>query len=138
MTDFRDIIERLERATGGDRELDADIDVALFGGETVWKQANYTMEMYPASRRASKAHVGGFANEHVPAVSSSIDAAVALIDRLKPGSTMDLWFGPKEQHVVLMPPDADEPEFRARSASRPIAILLGLFRAISTKETGDG
>ena len=79
------LLSRLQGLTAPDREVDAEIDTTLFGGETVWKQANGTMEMYPASRRASKTHIGGFANEHVPPVTASLDATVALCERVLPG-----------------------------------------------------
>jgi hypothetical protein len=80
---------------GPDRELDAAIDVAMFGGETIWKTANYTMERYPASRRPSAAHLGGFVNDHVPLVTSSVDAALALIPKGWALSDMhDEHFGP--------------------------------------------
>lgn len=85
MSGIADLIDRMEKLEGPDREVDADLDVALFGGETVWKQANYTMESYPASRRLSKYHVGGFANEHVPIYTASLDAAAALVERVLPG-----------------------------------------------------
>lgn len=86
MAKLSELIDRVEKATGPDRDLDAEIDVALFGGETVWKQANYTMESYPASRRPSKQHVGGFANEHVPPYTASLDAVVALVEKELPGA----------------------------------------------------
>ena len=54
MSDLTELLERVRRAPGPDRELDAEIDIALFGGETVWKQANYTMDMHPSSKRQQK------------------------------------------------------------------------------------
>ena len=101
-----EIIERLEKAEGPDRELDADIDIFLFGGETVWKQANYTMEMYPASRRASKNHVGGFANEHVPLYTASLDSAIALVERTLPGWGFYLRSDKEGNGCGLVYPDA--------------------------------
>lgn len=82
---LRALQERVRSAEGADIELDAAIDVTIFGGETVWKTTRYTMEQYPASRRPSLNHVGGFANEYVPRVTSSIDACVALIEKVLPG-----------------------------------------------------
>lgn len=85
------LLERVEKATDDlDRELDAGIDIAMFGGETIWKQANYTMEMYPASRRPSKNHLGGFAHEHVPHFTSSVDAALTLVMQKLPGAEYTL------------------------------------------------
>jgi hypothetical protein len=82
-----DIVDRLKKLDGPDRETDAEIDVLVFGGVTVWKTANYTMEQYPASSRANPNYVGGFANEHVPRYTASIDDAIGLVNRALPGWT---------------------------------------------------
>ena len=76
---LREVIERLELATGPDRELDAEIAVSVEPGEIVWLQANYTMEQYPAIKRARSHYIGGFAKEGVPSYTSSIDAALTLV-----------------------------------------------------------
>jgi hypothetical protein len=73
------LAERVECASGPDRELDAEIAAACYGGEIVWKTANHTMEQYPARRHASTMHVGGFCNAYVPTYTSSIDAAASLV-----------------------------------------------------------
>jgi hypothetical protein len=79
----RDILEallaRVVDETEPDRELDAEIAVALFGGEIVWKTANWTMESYPARRIQDAAYRGGFANTFVLAYTHSLDAARTLI-----------------------------------------------------------
>lgn len=75
---MKDLIERIEKAEAGSRELDAEIAVALYGGEIIWKQANYTMEVYPARRAPSPNHVGGFANNPVEYFTTSVDAALTL------------------------------------------------------------
>jgi hypothetical protein len=79
MSTLLELADRCEKATGPDRELDCEIVVAVGGGEIVWKQANYTMEAYPAHRVPSANHLGGFANEPVPAFSASLDAAMQLV-----------------------------------------------------------
>jgi len=75
------LAERCERAEGPDRELDAEIAVAVLGGEIVWKTANYTMEQYPARRYASEDHIGGYGNAPVEQYSASLDAAMALVPK---------------------------------------------------------
>ena len=74
-----ELAARIERAEGPDRALDAEIAVAVYGGEIVWKMTNYTMESYPARRYASAQHVGGYGNDHVPEYTASIDAAMQLV-----------------------------------------------------------
>lgn len=76
--------ERVAELEESDRELDADIEAALFGGEVCWSTANYTMEPMVYVRRPSANHLGGFVNSAVPAFTGSIDAAVALIERALP------------------------------------------------------
>lgn len=129
------LAERCEKATGPDRELDADLDVALFGGVTVWKQANYTMESYPASRRESKHHVGGFVNNHVPLYTASLDAAIALVERMKPGWGFYLRSDKEGHGCGLVYPDA----FRVTpchcmGATPAIAVCLALFRALESSD----
>ena len=133
------LIKRLEEAEGLiDLELDAEIDIFLFGGETIWKQISGSMDMVPASRRPSKHHIGGFANEHVPRYSSSIDAAISLAERVLPGCFYLIGKG-KTRH--------DEPPFGAQimfgtdevlgegesSASLSISLVLATLRAIQSK-----
>jgi len=73
-----DLIAKLEALTGPDREVDAEIALAVFGGEIIWKQQNYTMEQYPVRKFASKNHVGGIGEEPVEPHTASIDAAMTL------------------------------------------------------------
>jgi hypothetical protein len=90
MTDLNTLIERVRGLEGPDREVDAEIDVVVFGGETVWTPTRYTNEQFPASRRPSKHHVGGFENEHVPTYTASLDAVVSLIERELPEWTISI------------------------------------------------
>lgn len=85
MSDFEELLARVNAATGPDRELDAAIDIALFGGETVWRQANYIMDSHPASKRPSKNHHGGFAFEAVPLYTSYLDASLGSVLQALPG-----------------------------------------------------
>lgn len=70
---------RVEAAEGADRELDAEISVAVHGGEIVWKTSTGTMEAYPTRRYASTGHVGGIGAAPVPAFTASLDAAASLV-----------------------------------------------------------
>lgn len=138
MTDnLRGLIERLEKLEGPDREVEAEIDVALFGGETVWKTANYTMESYPASRRPSATHIGGFANEHVPSYTASLDAAVALVERvlrpLHPCMTVNLrGFFDTASHPGWWRAEITWPSYeRVGHAPAPaIALLIAALKAL--------
>ena len=72
-----DLIARLEKATGPDRQLDCEIAEAL-GHSIVWKQANYTMEAFPAILWR-KPHPYAGMKEPCPKWTSSIDAAMTLV-----------------------------------------------------------
>jgi hypothetical protein len=128
-----ELLSRVKAATGPDRELDAAIDVAMFGGETIWKQANYTMDMYPASRRPNKAYIGGFANEHVPLVTSSVDAALLLVAQKLPGAEYQISNLYGIAHVE-MPLNATNSEdlcsARRTDGNMPLAILEALFSVL--------
>ncbi len=76
---MEELIKRLRSTAGADRELDADIAVAIHGGDIEWRVANYTMQHYPARKYASANHVGGYGFDHVPRYTESIDAAVSLV-----------------------------------------------------------
>lgn len=76
---YEDLISRLSEATEGDRELDCEIAVAVLGGEIEWKQANYTMDLYPVRRYDSTMHVGGKGSEPVERYTESVDAALSLL-----------------------------------------------------------
>ena len=73
------LLARVLEGTGPDRELDAEIAVALFGGEIIWKTARYTMDAYPARRIQNSAYVGGYQNAGVLAYTESLDAALTLV-----------------------------------------------------------
>lgn len=124
-----DLIERLLQAEGPDRELDADIAAKVFGGEIVWKTANYTMEPTPVRRYASKMHVGGFGNEYVPRVTGSIDAAYGLIPQ---GFKLKLGYSKHVPHVATLVDYNDSPKgsFIGECDTHPaIAICLAALRA---------
>lgn len=70
---------RVEALEGPDREVDAEIAIAVDGGEIVWLQANGTMDMYPARQYVSAMHVRGFGRAPIPTYTASIDAAMSLI-----------------------------------------------------------
>lgn len=128
---MRDLIARLEAAQGPDRELDGEIAVAVQGGEIVWKQANYTMEMYPSHRYASTNHYGGFANEHVPLFTASIDAALTLVPDGWSWSLYDVIGKPESVRMWRHPMDV------LTSAATPaLALCIAALKARSNASRG--
>lgn len=136
---LRSLQKRIREAIGPDRELDGDIIVALKGGEIVWKMANYTMEQYPAHRYPSKNHLSGFANEHVPLLTASIDACVALQRAVLPGWSLCLTVGLSGDYAVIHefdPPCRRLPSepFSFRSYNICLTALDAILSALIAQE----
>ncbi len=81
MTDLNALIERLSRATGPDRELDAAIAVAIKGGRIDWILDGITKETFPVRVYPDTTGVTarGELQAAVPRYTSSIDAAMTLV-----------------------------------------------------------
>lgn len=137
MTPAPDLIDRLEKAREGSRELDVEICKLLEGGEEIWLQTRYTGESYPALRRASPMHIGGFANEHVPFVTTSVDAALALVSRCLPDSCVLMEITPSKTLVNLHTQTLGQfGEWHplAEAPTAPLAILTALLHALRALE----
>jgi len=131
------LIERLEKAEGPDRELDADIAAAVLGGEIQWQTA-MTGDALPVRKYPSKDHIRGFGREPVQRYTSSIDAALTLVpEGFK-------WKTGYSRHV---PHNAVIQDYRANpilgaftgecDSNRAIAICIASLRARSAM-TGEG
>lgn len=130
------LIDRLSKLEGPDREVDAEIDVIFFGGETVWKQSNYTMEQFPASKRASKSYIGGYAYEYVPSYTDSVDAAISLAARALPGYRWSAGFSRHVPHNAQIWVPSESGYYEGESdANRAIALCIAILRA---KEASHG
>lgn len=139
MTDLSSIIELVEKATGPSDELDANIRCALLVKDTAAYVAQSTHNgawliysgeyngrprLYENRDRSISHEVwrGGY--------TASIDAAVALAERVMPGCRMELTttgFKPGASLVT---------EFGiagAYAATLPLAILLATLRALQSK-----
>ena len=116
--DLAALLERVGNATEPDRELDGDIAVAAFGGEIIWIQGNYTMEPHPARRHSSEMHVGGFAKEHVPRYTESLDAALSLFHEKLPGWECELVIAPSAASLCVAK-KTDSPPVAMKKRPRP-------------------
>ena len=142
---------RLERATEGSRELDAEIMVALRrvpGPLTTWNKlvpqdgciAN--RGGYPGTVYCENASSQWY---EPPLYTTSIDAAVSLIERVLPEAYPDLVqnYYPSEQDPkgldrswcaeLSWPPFKDREHVGARHRSAPIALLICLLTALEQK-----
>lgn len=144
------LLSRVRAASGPDRELDARIDAALFGGRAA---RDFTGED-PASRlRFSYAahvvfdHVDPMTNGgHVlssmvrftPPITASIDASVALVERVLPGCDWKIsTLRHRKGFGADLYPSAADAVARADAATAPLAILAALLSALEQKESAD-
>lgn len=111
------LIERLEKAIGPDRELDWRI-AEKFDIPERWP----TSALWPPFMPKSKY------DKSIPAYSASIDAAVALVERVLPGWTWTLDSG--SSTATLWEQDsAPEHLHQVRGATPSLALCLAILRA---------
>ena len=130
------LIEKLEGAEVGDEDLSLEVNLALEGGEAVPKTSNYTMEPCWAIRRPNENYVGGFENGPNYPVTQSLDAALALAERVNPrfgwqieyDSCVSVNYAWVSETLYL-----DGPQFhlRGRAATPALAICAAILRAQS-------
>lgn len=121
MKDLADLIERIGGATGPDRRLDGAIAIALTPGARTW------------IRGLAGGYKVGDEHKVADAFTASLDAALALVERVLPG-----WFIGVQQNRgvpaenawsgILCPEDGDEVEITAPTPA--LALLSSMLRAV--------
>ena len=141
-TDIAGLIERLEAATGPDRELDAAI-VAHFNNASVRRYPPQT-DFGPGARwqfwSLDGAHfLGSESKFPVPPLTASLDAALAPVERLRPGwcwrveKCPPTYLGPRGEPfwATCGPPGAQEAAYGWTPA---IALLIALLKSLETEQ----
>lgn len=140
-----EIIERLEKLTGPDRELDRAIMAIAYLwerrhiGAACWDDGHDTC--CPGGKHIDDVWVDPTTDKWVTNArdgfnfTASLDAAVALVEKMLPGWGFYLRSDKEGHGCGLVYPDA----FRVtpchcRGATPPIAMLLALFRALQDEE----
>lgn len=122
MGKYAEIIDRLEKATGPDRNIDVFAWTLIIGIKP--------RHTFFAGR-----------DEHVEKITASIDASVALVEKMLPGWAHGYDKGQKTCIGFVDRHDFNDritgARFTATGASAPIAILIALFKALEAKESGD-
>lgn len=158
-----DLIAKLEKLEGPDREVDAEIvfdafaspvgkhkeDGGPIGYIDITDQPSWNLglrfpgkdrEWFSACRKQIKGETllierdGSYVlmnSLRVPELTASLDAAIALVERVLPGWD---WGRDDDQRMYLYPPNTDEC-LSARGATPAIALLIALLKA---KEAQDG
>ena len=137
VTSLRSLLADLEKATGAGRDYDAQIDAAL----------GITVDIAPISGPWSY-YPGEDGAGYRPTFeyTSSLDAAIALVERVLPGSGIDLCVIPdakgRSKAYYICQSEADwtyEGWPSAYGPTPPLALLTALFRALVAKlEKADG
>lgn len=130
-----DLRLRVASATGPDRELDAAI-AAAFGAEArIVGKLGYRMRSAPWLEWSGR-------NWHdLPSYTASVDAALALVERLRPGTMRAVGMmeeGPFCRLVVPNGPSSDVPDdnrplwlyHEGTAATEPLAILSALLASL--------
>ena len=140
MTDIAGLIERLEAATGPDRELDAAI-VAHFNNASVRRYPPQT-DFGPGARwqfwsRDGAHFLGSESKFPVPPLTASLDAALALVERVRPGAWIEM-SGPRKYLNIPAPvPNRWRVEVDERigwGSTLAIALLIALLRTLETEQ----
>jgi hypothetical protein len=121
------ILDRLAKATGANRELDGLIWKELTGKPSdTWEILSGVLHRQDPE--------DSFLVLAPPALTASIDAALALVERVKPGWGHEIGKSAKggaRQRCLLFPGDDTNKELSqyAEAATEPLAIMTALLRA---------
>ena len=138
---MRDLIARLEAATGPDRTLDRDIWLGLHGATLVEQKPGY----FRFQRASGRGRWRSVKDSIAPTYTGSLDAALTLVPKGWAAHSMMIWpgngtglmlwgtheFGGERWH------GKDDPKVEARHMHAPIALCIAALRARLTMETPD-
>jgi len=141
MADLLDLIARLERAEGPDRELDCQIAVAVDGFyELPPKWEGGPVGYGYTDAEGTPIHPGHGGDQLVRRYTSSIDAAVSLAERVLPGFGIsiethpvygDWWYASVFGRIPMTIANAHK-------QTGPLAICLAVLRALDQKGSSNG
>ena len=126
-----ELIERLEKAEGPDREIDADLVCVCCPGALV---SQYIAS--DAEPSVFHAHALGLSDRSdVPAYTSSLDAALSLVERKLPGVHWSVSNAAVKPRANVWMPQPTRPIMGPYSsgATPALAVCLALLRALSTE-----
>lgn len=126
---IQNLIERCEKATGPDRFIDAMMHLMLRPelGEAPWFQPHVAWWVYRGEGQED--------DQHAPLYTASIDAALALMEKVLPGWS---WYAGSvgEQDIpqaTVTEPFGDCRDFVAHAPTAPLAIILAFLRALQSQ-----
>lgn len=129
-----EIAKRLEKAQGPDREIDADLCVALLGFQRA--------ELSGRGLAVCEPKEGGWIwpIEKWP-LTASLDAAIALVERVRPDrciqTTKYVWDGRSHWAAKIFPSTRKGRDHAGQGTTAALAALLALIRSIEGEKTND-
>jgi hypothetical protein len=133
MRNYKDAIERLARAKGQDRELDLAITLFLSVpdkyGHPVPEDAKICSDRTPSSFWVAGKEMG-----FVDSFTSSIDSALMLMVRMLPGWDFSLDRTEECLYFALSPAGSEDWAVEVNGPTAPLAILIGVLRALEMSE----
>lgn len=139
------VIERLEKATGPDRELDARIHAIIELPSSDWEACEKSIisgDGLVTWHYLNKSQI----TARAPSYTASIDAAIALTERMLPGwARVFKYLASQSAYVFLIEYERGEDglwwhntgehlKIKASHKTEPLALLLALFKALLAKE----
>ncbi len=137
-TDIKGLIERVEKATGADREIDALVWLMELGRE---KRGDFNPStVFWTYIAGGIAMDGNTPMRFVQRYTASVDAALALMERVLPEMSRALHLtellapsGSRRTTVTLMIGSLEITKFSASADTIPLAIILATLRAIDAR-----
>lgn len=133
MTQIKDLIERLEGATEGSRELDARVYAEAVGSDEVLNGCTLpeAIEQFPKDCGGICAIWG------IPTLTTDLNAALALVEE-KLGDDLMAWHvgfsyngGPYDARLFVVPDDIDQQHEAIGYAKTPaLALILALLNSL--------
>lgn len=123
------LIERLEAAEVGSRELDWLI-ADLFAYPEPWPQS----ALWPPFAAGSRF------DKSIPAYTTSLDAALSLAERVLPGQARamgDMAFDPPGLPWATIWTTGGDPKFNAHAATPALALCIAILKAHEARTLGD-
>ena len=140
---IQNLIERCEKATTGDREIDKALAVSLDGFYTKphpgWPDdPSFTLYCY-IDDEGSPIEPGNAGDMLVPDYTASTDAALALMEKVLPNAQWgkdveadrpeaEIWYEPKPRQ-----PFREWDVVKASAPTLPLAIILAILRALQSQ-----
>jgi hypothetical protein len=140
MGKYSDIIERLEKADGPDRNLDAAIAVsvklellnAMNQCPTFFKVLEKDEHCAPGTFWLYQ--FSGASMRTAPLYTASLDAAIALVERMLPGWDRKHKFINREHQAELTSDPDEDWEYTSYGPNDAMALLISMFRALQAQE----